>query len=687
MRRDDMTNPNFERRVLVIDDQSEIHETFDRIFRASPSKDDELSDFEARFLADSGAQPESSPADAPRFLLTHATSGEEGLYLIKQSLSESERFSVAFVDMRMPNGMDGLETTERLWKIDPNVQVVICTAYSDHTWDEVLSRLGYNDRLLLLRKPFSQDEARQLALALSEKCRLAQHQEAKLNELESEVELRREAEDRLRDIAHRDALTSLPNRPFLLEKLESVLASQNSRKTTHDALLFLDLDNFKIINDSLGHEAGDDLLNQVAERLQECVRDHDTASRRMKEPGVDGESSNTTGSQDDKTVRLGGDEFVVLLERMDHRDDALTVARRIVKRISEPFQLGDRLVNVGTSVGLAFIDDAMAEAHDVLRNADTAMYRAKNSGKGQIAVFDQSMHDAVVARHELEAQLRVALRDESFELRYQPIICLASGAVQGVEVLMRWRGESGQYVSPGTFIPIAEEIGLISHIGEWVLEHSMREFKTMLDQIAGHLSDIYLGVNVSRRQLGDPFFTDRLTSIMERTKFGSTLKLEMSESGDPRHNERALQTMLDLHESGIGIHIDDFGKGSSSLTCFQAYPVETVKIDRTFTASIASDHGHAIITQAIVQLAHHLNARIVCQGVESVDQLKLLQQWGCDLGQGYLFAEPLSIEELKSFLLQSKPAGEIQSPSEEKHTAIPTSATLPIQLTPTNPTT
>lgn len=641
-----MTDFETERRILIIDDQSQIHETFARIFRRGSRNENDLDDFEAKFLLDE-TQPSASVSDsAPVFALTHAYSGEEGACKIQKSVEDDQRFSVVFVDMRMPKGMDGLETIKRLWQIDTGLQVVICTAYSDYTWDDIVESLGYCDRLLLLRKPFEHDEARQVALALSEKFRLSILQKEKLSILNNEVDRRRRAESELRVMAHRDALTSLPNRPFLIEKLSHVLANQSPKRQGFDAILFLDLDNFKIINDSLGHEAGDDLLNQVAVRLQECVRDHDTTLRHSDTVDCDCKSSGH------ETIRFGGDEFVILLECLDRRDDALRVARRIVTRVSEPFNLCNRQVTVGTSIGVAFIDESLSDAHEVLRNADTAMYRAKNSGKGQIAIFDQTMHDAIVARHELEAQFRLALREQKFELRYQPIVNLKTGQIQGVEVLSRWRGIDGDYVPPSEFIPVAEEIGLISQFGEWVLERSMREFSSMMAAFDDkERPDVYLGVNISRRQLGDPFFTDRLQAIIDRTQFKWSLKLEMSENGDSRHNHRSLETMLDLHQSGIGIHIDDFGKGSTSLTCFHDYPVETVKIDRSFTASIAIDHGHAIITQAIVQLAHHLMANIVCQGVESPQQLRLLQQWGCDLGQGYFFAPPLEITELQRLLI------------------------------------
>ncbi|MCD0458270.1 EAL domain-containing protein [Roseiconus lacunae] len=668
-----MTEFQNERRILIVDDQPEIHETFQRIFRRERKQHVELDDFEARFLDSSQVSGAPKPphavyADLPIFNLTHVSSGEEGIHEVQKSIDRNSRFAVAFVDMRMPKGLDGLETIKRLWKIDPEIQVVICTAYSDHTWEDIVNSLGLNDRLLLLRKPFAHDEARQLAMALSEKYRLAIRQKEKMTILKNEVNRRRKAELELRDIAHRDSLTDLPNRPYLIEKLESVLANQGPKRKTFDAILFLDLDNFKIINDSLGHDAGDDLLNQVAVRLQECVRERDASARHT-------DTGKPLSPSYDKTVRLGGDEFVVLLEQMLHRDDALRVARRIVKRIGEPFEIGDRLVTVGTSVGVAFLDDTLDDAHDALRNADTAMYQAKNTGKGQIAVFDQTMHEAIVARHELEAQLRVALRDERFELRYQPIISLRDGSIQGVEVLSRWCGEDGAYVPPSKFIPIAEEIGLVSEFGEWVLERSMREFGKLIQSFPDlQRPDVYLGVNVSRCQLADPFFVDRLNAIIDRTKFSSALKLEMSENSDARHSERSRQTMHELDEFGIGIHIDDFGKGSSSLRCFHEYPVETVKIDRTFTASIVVDQGHAIIAEAIMKLAHHLSARIVCQGVESPLQLDLLQRWGCDSAQGYLFAPPMTIDGLRSLMLdpmtsrgvqiiRSKPMAPIQFPS------------------------
>ncbi|KAA1258339.1 Cyclic di-GMP phosphodiesterase Gmr [Rubripirellula obstinata] len=459
-------------------------------------------------------------------------------------------------------------------------------------------------------------------------------------ELGREIERRRLAEREMRIMAHRDALTQLPNRPYLIERLQEIIRTRKPNAVTRDAVLFLDLDNFKIINDSLGHDAGDDLLGQVAGRLQQCVRKHDTASRVCAD------------KNESETVRLGGDEFVVLLERLMTPEDALDVANRIVRRISEPFSISGRLVTVGTSIGIAYVNKYTKDAHDALRNADTAMYRAKHAGKGQVAVFDKSMHEDVVMRMERESQLRRAIHAKDFELHYQPIVNLVTAQVQGVEVLLRWKDDSGQYVSPSEFVPMIEEIGLIGEVGEWVLEKSMTDINGVLQSVPADVANqLSVGVNMSPRQLADPFFLDQLDEIIDRTQFDRRrLSLEMNEAQDVRHGDRVRAALLKLNESGVGILIDDFGKGQSSLTSFQNYPIEGVKIDRSFTRSIANDHTHAVIAEAIVELAHHLSATIVAEGVESKDQLLALQAWGCDAAQGYLFSPPLSRDDLAGFL-------------------------------------
>lgn len=635
------------RRLLVVDDQQQIHDAFQRIFLPLEHDDNLLDAFETRFLeADlkrAGSVTDRQPAadshgDPPSYQLAHVLSGEHAAELVAQSVLDNNRFRVAFVDMRMPCGWDGLETTEQLWRLDPMLQIVICTAHSDHLWEDVLRRLGYSDRLLLLKKPFESDEIRQLALALSEKSRLAAEQHRRMAMLRFEVEQRQRLERDLREMALRDTLTQLPNRTFLLHRLKKVIDRRAKESGLHDALLFLDLDNFKIINDSLGHEAGDNLLRQVAARLKECVRRHDIATRCPK-----GEA---------KTVRLGGDEFVVMLERMSDYRDALVVAARIVSRLTEPFTLGDRVVSVSASVGVAFVDQYVHDGNEALRNADTAMYRAKQAGKGRIAIFDRTMHEAVCARLSLEERLRQAVDKESFSLCYQPIVELASGMIRGVEALIHWRDEDGQFVSPSEFVPVVEEIGLIVQVGEWVIERATREIGALRRSLPLSVNnEFYVGVNTSRLQLTNQMFLEHLVSILNSTGFERRLlKLEMSESSDTREAEQVSESINKLHHAGIGIHIDDFGKGRSSLTCFHAHPVESVKIDRSFTASIVSDHSHAAIAQAVIKLAHDLQAKVIAEGVESESQMTTLHRWNCDLAQGYLFAPPLDVAGLRELV-------------------------------------
>lgn len=680
------------RRLLVIDDQQEIHDTFARIFSPAGDDDAALEAFESRFLsvdADHPASARRTTTGQPRYELAFAHSGEQAIDLVRESARNGVPYSVAFVDMRMPLGWDGLETTERLWKIDPSLQVVICTAHSDHQWGDVLRRLGYTDRLLLIKKPFESDEVRQLALALSEKNYLEAIRHRKLTELQQEVELRQRVEEELREMALRDSLTSLPNRCYLLQRLHTLVRAREESPNRQDALLFLDLDNFKLINDSMGHDAGDELLNQVASRLQECVRQQDFAGR--------------CGAGDETTVRLGGDEFVVLLERLNDPQDALAVARRIVERLGEPFELGDRIVNIGTSVGVAFIDGYVRDGNEALRNADTAMYRAKQAGKGRIAIFDQTMHQDVCDRLEIEEQLRLAAERRDFTLRYQPIVDLRQHRIAGAEVLIRWQRDDGTSVAPDDFIPIIEEIGLIHQVGEWVIERAMEEVGSLHARLPGvDLNDFYIGINVSKRQLGDPNFPQRIEAILGRTGFDRRrLKLEMNETADPRHGDQILRTLQNLEASGIGIHIDDFGKGQSSLTCFQAYPIETVKIDRAFTASIAVDHGHSVITQAMIQLAHHLRARIVAEGVEDPHQLRILRDWGCDLAQGYLFSPPLTLDELGDLIRdpstnaglrqlrdpQRPPSASPPPPKSDRDSFSPKSLSLPLAGASNRPST
>jgi diguanylate cyclase len=610
-------------RVLIVDDAEIMHEIFCDILAPC-----------ARKIED----------ESPCYALSHARSGLEAINLTHAAIESDEGFSVAFIDLRLGDGMNGLEVASQIWQRDPDVHVVICTAFDDLNWYKATKELDCKDRLLLLKKPFHPDEVLQLTLSLSHRWHAAAEADTKLWHLQREVDQRLQVEANLRRMAEHDALTNLPNRSVLLERLNSILHAHQNGNCTIDAVLFMDLDNFKTINDSLGHDAGDELLNQVASRLRTCVR---TGSSERRGRG--------------ETVRLGGDEFVVLLEQLQQPSDAITVARRIVDRIAEPFTIGDRSVNVGSSVGVAFVDKSALSPNDVLKNADTAMYRAKLSGKGRVAVFDSGMNQDVNARLELESSLRTSLQRDELNILYQPIVDLRTGEICSVEALLRWTMLDGKTVPPSRFIPLAEDIGLITEIGYWTISRAIDQIME-LDQAvcASGIKPLSLAVNISHIQLASPDFDSRLGQITAEKRFSrNRLKLEINESIAMRKPQDTAERLKNLHDMGFGIHMDDFGTGHSSLACFHQFRIETVKIDRAFVGSIAHNESHQAIVEAVIQLAHSLKATVIAEGLETSEQIQQLRALGCDKGQGYFFASPQPQQQILRMLLDVDPASRL----------------------------
>jgi diguanylate cyclase (GGDEF)-like protein len=577
--------------------------------------------------------------DRSGFTLSHARRVHDALELVGAAREVGEPFAVAFVDGNLNSACDTSALAGQLWRADPHLQLVL---YAERNSSRTLE-LGFEstkcEQLLLVRKPLDDEVIQQWAETLSERWAANSEMREHLWRLQREIDQRLEAEANLRRMAEHDALTKLPNRSVLLERLAGILRNYCPDSPCRDAVLFLDLDNFKTINDTLGHHAGDDLLNQVAERLRSSVRNHDTTVRNNCE-----------------TVRLGGDEFVVLMERLPRAEDAIRAARRIVEQIAEPFRLDDRMVNVGSSIGIAFVDGTVNSPEQLLKNADTAMYRAKLNGKGRVAVFDRGMHDDVSARLELESALRAALDNNEFSVLYQPIIHLATGQMCAVEALLRWTLRDGTTVPPSDFIPLAEEIGLITQIGYWTIEHATRELKSLITQFVNNDSELELNVNVSHFQLWDNQFENRLDSILNKTGFPKRLlKLEINESIAMRKPRETAAKLYSLNKLGYGISMDDFGTGQSSLACFYQFPIEMVKIDRTFVGSIAHNHSHRAIVKAVIDLAHSLNTTVVAEGLESIEQVRSLQGLGCDRGQGYHFAAPLTAKQLIELICSRYP--------------------------------
>ncbi|MEK7711091.1 MAG: EAL domain-containing protein [Planctomycetota bacterium] len=759
-----MTAPDEQRnrRVLLIDDNPSIHEDYRKIL-AGQKHDADRAQLRAKLLG--GAQRGTATLS---YEIDSAFQGEEGLGRVSQALSEGRPYAVAFVDMRMPPGWDGLETIERIRSVDPQLQIVVCTAFADYSWDGIVKRLGHTDQLLLLKKPFDNAEVWQLACALTEKWHLTRQARVRLDELEarvqdrtaelqaandrltaemaerknaeetaakfgrilddslneiyvfdaeslrflrvnrgarknlgySEEELREltpldlkpqftrdsfselvrplrsgevqkvefktvhrrkdgttypvevhlqlskdsaspvfvaiilditdrhEAEDRLRRAALYDSLTHLPNRTLLKERLVNALLRYSRQTDYLFAVLFIDLDNFKLINDSLGHSVGDQLLIAVAGRLQACLRALDTVVRLQK----------------DAAARIGGDEFVILLDGIRSPRDAALVAERIQECVSQPYELEGHEVTVSASIGIAFGNCGYQGVDDLLRDADTAMYRAKGAGKAQYAVFDQTMHASATLRLQMENDLRRAVERQQFHLVYQPIVALPTGDIVGFEALLRWVHTDGRTIPPDEFLATAEECGLIVPIGRWVLQEACRTLKRMTT-CSRREQAVSMSVNFSQRELLDAGFLDAIKhALHEHDLPERQLVVEITESTMFKDAKRVADRLLGIRKLGVGLHLDDFGTGYSSLSCLHRFPLDTVKIDRAFATTMGTDRNYAAVVQAVVTLAHSLKMKVTVEGIETTNQLDQVRGVGCDFAQGYYFSRPVDAE-------------------------------------------
>jgi diguanylate cyclase (GGDEF)-like protein len=435
-------------------------------------------------------------------------------------------------------------------------------------------------------------------------------------------------QERLRHDSLHDALTGLANRVLFSNRVEHALA-QRRMENEPLAVLFIDLDDFKTVNDSLGHQAGDELLVEVAKRLRRCVRAGDTPAR------------------------LGGDEFAVLVEGALSPQDAVHLAERILAALKPPVSLAGREVFVAASVGIAVQPRSQGSAEELLRGADVAMYLAKSKGKGRYELFAQSMYDEVLDRLELKADLQVALERDEFELFYQPIIAL-SGSISSIEALLRWHHPTRGVVPPAKFIPLAEETGLIVPIGRWVLQQACAQAKGWQER---HTDHRHLGVcvNLSVRQLHDQGFVDDVAEALRATRLDpSCLTLEITESMLMADVELGAQRLARLKQLRVKLAIDDFGTGYSSLSYLQRFPVDLIKIDRSFVQEVARDANSSALVRSVVDLAAALSVVTVAEGIEDAEQLVALKALDCQLGQGFYFSKPIAATSLE--LLLGKPA-------------------------------
>ncbi len=439
-----------------------------------------------------------------------------------------------------------------------------------------------------------------------------------------------EAENKVVDEAFRDKLTDLPNREACMIRIERCLQRLRGDDSYQFAVMFLDLDRFKVVNDSFGHLVGDQLLAATASRIKACLRD----------------------STSDMVARFGGDEFVVLLEELPQLDDALIVAYRIRDNLAQPFKIGNRDLTTGTSVGIVLSGSGAEKTEDLLRNADTAMYEAKAQGPGRVKIFSHEMRREVVRTCELSNDLGKAVERDQLFLKYQPIISLETGKILSAEALVRWQRSSSDLVGPSEFIPLAEETGLINQIGEWVLRTAFAQ--NVAWQQAG-LPEIRVSVNLSAQQLREKEFPAKIADLLEEMKLSREwVELELTESAlmmeSANQKQGQGETLQMLAQQQIRLSIDDFGVGYSSLSYLRRFPFSALKIDRSFIMGIGKDQKAQAVVEGLIRLAHSLDLQVIAEGVETVGQLDFLLAEDCDLLQGHLVSPPLAASGLRDLL-------------------------------------
>ncbi len=727
-------------KIIIIDDNVNIHQDFIKIL--SSNKSNQQSDLEKDLFGPST----TAQISLPEFEIHTAIQGLEGIEKISDAFSNGTPFSIAFVDVRMPPGLDGIETIKRIYPIDPNIQVVICSAFSDYTWEQTADNLGIRDNLLILKKPFDSIAVRQLVCSLAKKSSLLSELRSHKNDLEITLKNKSEKlqdslaltrvtldstadgilivdnkgsivdfnshfyemwnipmsllktnnknsileyiykqldkpeilKDKLEELtydiektttaifhfktgqiieqfsfprildgnvigriwsfrdvteknrlaekleyqASHDALTDLPNRLLLYDRLKQAIAHA-ARHASKVGVFFLDLDRFKLINDSLSHDVGDELLKAVSLRILQTLREEDTLAR------------------------LGGDEFVIVTPSIYNNENLLLIASRLQAIFNTPFDVSDRQLNITASIGIAVYPEDGTTSEQLLRNADLAMYNSKSTGRNQFQFYFKELSNDALKKLEIETEIRRALVNEEFVLYYQPQYNSQTNEVVAIEALIRWQHPTRGLLNPIDFLPQSIECGLIIPIGEWVLKTACLQNKKWQDN---NVVQTRIAVNVSAQQLKSTNFVAVVQKTLHETGLApECLELEITEN-IILSNEAIATTLDQLRRLNINIALDDFGTGNSSLSYLRNANIDRIKIDQSFIKNIDINSKDEVMIQSILNIAKSMDLTVVAEGVETIDQLSFLKNLACQDVQGYYYSQPLSADKLEPFL-------------------------------------